>query len=474
MARLLVRADGNSQIGYGHLMRCMALANESVFNEVWWFSKDDCAGVLAKDLRKEIHFTQIENETVFFGQLRNADFVLLDGYHFDLDYQKQLKQKGAQIILIDDLANEPICADIVINPSPGISAKHYQNDIAGIYLLGIEYALLRAPFLALAQQKQLQKEPGTVLICMGGADPANFTQQVLASCLSAAFSRIHVVIGAAYTHPNPKDQFTDPRIELHSHLSAKEMAALMSKCEFGIYPASGILLEGLAAQQRIITGITAENQREVFEGHSALGTVISAGNFQKFELESAIPNLYSFDNSTKLIDGLSIQRIWKLISRLEKAQHLVLRRANSTDLHLTFEWATDQNIRRYALTQHQISFAEHQNWFEKKISSKSCYYYILEENQVAIGSIRFDLIGQYAQISYLLGSAAQGKGLGLLLLLKGMNQLQNDAKPPTFSAFLGEVLPENSRSIRIFEQLGFETENQQVLLRFTRKLDTHV
>jgi RimJ/RimL family protein N-acetyltransferase len=252
------------------------------------------------------------------------------------------------------------------------------------------------------------------------------------------------------------------------------MAALMRKCEFGIYPASGILLEGLAAQQQIITGTTAENQREVYRGHLSLGTVIGAGHFREDEMKSALQNLSSFDNSTNLIDGLSIQRIWKVISRLEKAQDLELRRADSKDLYHTYEWATDQNVRRFALTQHHISFAEHQNWFEQKIKSNSCYYYILEENREPIGSIRFDLIDSFAQISYLLGTAAQGKGLGLLLLQKGMNQLLNEAKLPEFNAFLGEVLPENTRSIRIFEQLGFETEHHQVPIRFTRKQAKHV
>lgn len=474
MARLLVRADGNSQIGYGHLMRCMAIANENVFSEIIWFSKDPIEALLSDNLNTAFSFLKIDNEKTFLQSLSAEDFILLDGYYFDLAYQKQLKQTGATLILIDDLAANPICADIIINPSPGVSAKQYQNEIAGIYLLSIEYALLRSPFLALAQQKELNKEPGSVLICMGGADPANQTHRVLSNCLAAPFTRIHVVIGGAYSHPNPENQFTDPRIEFHGHLSAEDMAALMRKCEFGIYPASGILLEGLAAQQRIITGTTAENQREVYRGHLTLSTVVGAGHFQDDELKSALQTLQDFKKRDNKIDGLSIHRIWKVISRLESAHNLVLRRANTKDLHHTFEWATDQTVRRYALTKHQISFAEHQNWFEQKLNSNSCYYYILEANGVALGSIRFDLIDSFAQISYLLGSAAQGKGLGLILLQKGMNQLLNEAKPPEFSAFLGEVLPENSRSIRIFEQLGFETENQQVLLRFTRKQATHV
>ncbi len=474
MARLLVRADGNSQIGYGHLMRCMAIANENVFSEIVWFSNDPIEDLLSENLNTAFSFVKIDNEKTFFHALSAEDFVVLDGYYFDLAYQKQLKQTGATLILIDDLAANPVCADIIINPSPGVAAKQYQNEIAGIYLLGIEYAILRAPFLALAQQEQLIKEPGSVLICMGGADPANFTLRVLTSCLTAPFTRIHVVIGGAYLHPNPEYQFTDSRIKFHGHLSAEDMAALMRKCEFGIYPASGILLEGLAAQQQIITGTTAENQREVYRGHLSLGTVIGAGHFREDEMKSALQNLSSFDNSTNLIDGLSIQRIWKIISRLEKAQDLELRRADTKDLHHTYEWATDQNVRRFALTKHHISFAEHQNWFEQKIKSNSCYYYILEENREPIGSIRFDLIDSFAQISYLLGSAAQGKGLGLLLLQKGMNQLLNEEKLPEFSAFLGEVLPENTRSIRIFEQLGFETENHQVPIRFTRKQAKHV
>lgn len=66
MARLLVRADGNSQIGYGHLMRCMAIANENVFSEIVWFSNDPIEDLLSENLNSAFSFVKIDNEKTFF------------------------------------------------------------------------------------------------------------------------------------------------------------------------------------------------------------------------------------------------------------------------------------------------------------------------------------------------------------------------------------------------------------------------
>jgi UDP-2,4-diacetamido-2,4,6-trideoxy-beta-L-altropyranose hydrolase len=474
MTRLLIRADGNAQIGYGHLMRCLALANGGSINQIIWFSKDEISDLLNELSTVCIDFVLLSHESNFLANLKPTDLVLLDHYSYGLNEHEQIQKTGATLVLIDDLADQPISADIIINPSPGVYPQDYNVALVPIFLLGTDFALLRQPFIELAQQKKTTKVKDSVLICMGGADPLNLTSQVLATCIEEPFTKIHIVVGGAYQHADPAKSYNDPRIKIHRNLNAQEMAALMQDCEFGIYPASGILLEGLAAQQVIIMGLTAENQSKVYEGHLALNSVIDGGKLSATQLKQAFQKLSVFEMNTPLLDGHSIQRIWRTLARFVSFSSYRLRLAQRADLLTTFEWAQEPMVRRFSHQQHEISLEEHTNWFEQKINDPNCFFYLMENGELTLGSIRFDFHGSVSQISYLLGPAAQGKGLGLFLLKKGLEQILAEKNCPNFDYFLGEVLPENQPSIRIFEQLGFALTQDPQVLRFTRKRHTNV
>ena len=70
---------------------------------------------------------------------------------------------------------------------------------------------------------------------------------------------------------------------------------------------------------------------------------------------------------------------------------LKLRKANALDMDITYSWATNPKIREYAFNQNEISFEDHQNWFLNKINDTTCFYFLLEESGIALGSIRFDI-----------------------------------------------------------------------------------
>ena len=474
MTRLIVRADGNSQIGFGHVMRCLAIVNASQFEQVLWFSSNEIEALLQQNANVPIQFFDIKSEDVFCQFLQKTDLVILDGYPFDIAFQQLIHASGAKLVLIDDLANNIISADLIINPTPGIQASTYQSTRPAISMIGLNYALLRPPFIALAKENQIEKELGSVMICMGGADPYNFTKQILENVIGQDFMVIHVVTGAGFVYHSTLDTFNDERIVFHTNLNAVEMAGLMSKCEWGIYPSSSIVLEGLAAQQRIIAGITAENQRFVHQGHLDLKTIIDAGDFSSEALASAFSEKHSFQFKRHVIDGLSLDRIRKMLGRLVQSNSMKLQRATEKDLIQTYQWATDTNVRRFSFQQHDISLEEHTLWFNRKLHDPNCFYYLLRSDDRFIGSIRFDLQQEDAMISYLLDPLEQGKGLGIFILKMGIEQFLSENNNAQFKQFVGAVLPDNKSSIHIFEQLGFQKVSTASSLRFTKKYQLHV
>jgi len=151
-------------------------------------------------------------------------------------------------------------------------------------------------------------------------------------------------------------------------------------------------------------------------------------------------------------------------------QHKHLRRVNLSDLEITFQWAVNPDIRRYSFNQNQITIEEHSNWFNSKLKSSNCYYYIMEIDNSPVGSIRFDVDqNEHAMISYLIDPVYHGKGLGKYILKFGVEQLLKDNS--RIVAVYGYVMGKNIFSIRVFEKLGYKkiiTENKQI--RFEKEI----
>jgi len=142
-----------------------------------------------------------------------------------------------------------------------------------------------------------------------------------------------------------------------------------------------------------------------------------------------------------------------------------LRPVVKEDLMITYEWAIDQSIRKYALSKHQITFEEHSTWFNSKLKDTNCIFFIAEIDQRPVGSIRFDREGDEAVISYLISPELHGKGLGKRILHEGVKSFFEIDEATVVK---GTVLAENVASIRIFESLGYkrtDTDNGMVVYK---------
>jgi RimJ/RimL family protein N-acetyltransferase len=90
-----------------------------------------------------------------------------------------------------------------------------------------------------------------------------------------------------------------------------------------------------------------------------------------------------------------------------------------------------------------------------------------------IGSIRFDIDQHIATISYLLAPTFHGKGLGTILLKKGLEELEPFIKKEHIRVVQGYVLKENSASIKLFERFGFQSEIDSTLYLFKKNTFIH-
>jgi len=140
-------------------------------------------------------------------------------------------------------------------------------------------------------------------------------------------------------------------------------------------------------------------------------------------------------------------------------RQLKLRKALDSDVDITYKWAVDPLVRRYALNQSEITYIQHKKWFAQKITDPKCDYLIADYNAKPVGSFRIDVRkDKDAVISYLLDPEFHGLGLGYLLLKEGVDFVRKEKSNTTL---IGEVKDHNKASIRIFESFGFNLRSNE-------------
>ncbi len=189
---ILIRADGSAEIGTGHIMRCMCLAEELSkrdFNPVFCI-KPVSGPIVSEILRKGFEVFEIPSpadsdaDVFSFRQAiekYSCKAVILDGYHFDASYLNQIRDHVDFILSIDDIAETFYCSDIVLNQNIYADENMYNGSMSGDtkLLLGPAYALLRDEFLKQSTVKRDFEKVRNILVSFGGADCDNQTMKVL-------------------------------------------------------------------------------------------------------------------------------------------------------------------------------------------------------------------------------------------------------------------------------------------------------
>lgn len=275
--KIYFRADGNSRIGLGHVMRSLALLNMLKSEFQCYFIIRRPISRLKKIIQNicervieipEFQYENLEAEYISKTFLEMGDIVVLDGYNFRTSYQQIIKKKGCKLVCIDDIYSYHFVADAIINHAGGIKESYYSKEAYTQMFLGLDYAILGEPFLKAAKQRNLNGERrDNIFICLGGADPNNDTIEVLKKCEALiSINKFFVVIGAAYQYKEELEFYlknTRLNIELLRSLSTMEMIFYMKRCGTAITPPSTIAYEYLSVGGNLYLKVIAENQVQI-------------------------------------------------------------------------------------------------------------------------------------------------------------------------------------------------------------------
>ena len=318
--KILIRVDGNAEIGLGHIFRCISLAQILKPR----YTIDFYCLTIPNSLKyniEQIGFNcfEINSENEFISKIEKNTIIVLDGYKFDTNYQKNIKLKGNKLVYIDDFCNMHYFSDLIINHAPGIDLSNYLSETYTDFALGLDFCLLRPSFIEAAQIKTFSKKKKSLLISFGGSDFQNFTFKSLQVIekLKFSFSSIDIVIGQSYLYIDRLNELINNlsmKINLHKALSEKEMCKLFLMNEYALVPSSGVLFEALACGCKPISGFYIDNQVNIFNGFKKMKCIIPVEDFSESALISGFNQIYDFEYKS-FIDGLSPKR---LIEKFEK------------------------------------------------------------------------------------------------------------------------------------------------------------
>ncbi|MEO1518361.1 MAG: UDP-2,4-diacetamido-2,4,6-trideoxy-beta-L-altropyranose hydrolase [Bacteroidota bacterium] len=292
---IVFRADGNAAIGLGHVIRSLALVQLLQNDFHCHFLIRGASDALRQQISSHCQMTELsdippdqEAIQVCNRFLNGREIVVLDGYHFDTTYQRQIRQKGSKLVCIDDMHQHHFVADAIINHSPGVRPEHYSHETWTRCCLGPSYSLLRPAFREASQSTRYIDRIDQLFICFGGADSQQLSLRALEAISGQALglSAIHVVLGSANQSVEKVKAFasiTNENILVYQNLKANEMVELMQECHLAIVPSSSILYEVMAVQMPAITGYYVDNQCGLYAGFCQLGGIHGIGDFTRFD-----------------------------------------------------------------------------------------------------------------------------------------------------------------------------------------------
>ena len=135
-------------------------------------------------------------------------------------------------------------------------------------------------------------------------------------------------------------------------------------------------------------------------------------------------------------------------------------------MELYYEWANDEGVRNNSINKSSISWRKHVEWFNNKLADNNSYLFLVLIEGIPIGQVRFDDEGDYYRIDYSIAKQFRGKNLGKKLLELAINKLKNKSQ----KQLIGEVLPNNIASSKIFEELGFNLRKHSNIYIYTKEL----
>jgi UDP-2,4-diacetamido-2,4,6-trideoxy-beta-L-altropyranose hydrolase len=364
---------------------------------------------------------------------------------------------------------------IVLNGAIGAENLNYPANDKVKYLLGASFQPIRAEFWN-SPQHLIVSEIQNIFITVGGNDIHDILPLIVGlACKNFPNAIVRIICGKNHNTKRWVEQQQNKNITAHFNISAAEMQYLMKSSDIAISAAGQTLYELAATGLPTIAFSVANNQITNLEGWTQAGFVLNAGictdsDFLK-KLKSSIEKFKSAEN--RMISSINGQRI---ISKkgscnavnatlsIHCIQHMLLRKANPSDVDEIFNLSNDVAVRENSFNQEKILYSDHVAWFQKKINNPNSLLLVANISNTFAGQIRYEITNECAIISISIDKKFRGIGLGEKLIKESKNNLI--AQYPSVKFIIAQIRKENHASVNMFLKAGFNFYKEEEYLEY--------
>lgn len=488
------RVDATSQIGTGHFMRCLTLADalRQRGARIRFVSRDLpnhlCDMLTARDMGftplSDAVTAQAPDDLAHSNWLgtsqaqdasdstkaladREWDWLVVDHYALDARWESAMRNTSGKIMAIDDLADRKHDCDVLLD-------QNYYRDMQTRYdgkvpehcrmLLGPRYALLREEFRDLrAQVKPRTGEVKRILMFFGGVDAGNYTGLAIEalSGLDIKGVAVDVVIGAQHPHRTEIEQACATQ-GYACHVQTARMAELMAAADLAIGAGGSATWERCCLGLPALSICIADNQRRqiadaaeagLLYAPSGEGDLVDLIRHHARCLMGNLPLLrLASRTAMDFADGMGAIRISSVIGM----GNIEIRRATENDSKDLFEWRNHPAIRSVSRSHELIDWDSHCSWLSAVLADENRELLIGYVGEETAGVVRFDKMQGVAEVSIYLVPEAGLNGQGRNLLLSAERWLA--AHRPDMRQVRAEVLGANVASQKLFLGAGYQVE----------------
>ena len=314
--KILFRTDVSVEIGSGHLMRCLTLADQlrSEGAEVAFICRDLPGGMFDLLLTRGYRFAKLPldeagkasqqfdaEETIkAAGQLYPVvvNWLVVDHYQLDATWESLLRPHADKLMVIDDLANRPHDCDLLLDQNYYREMeRRYQGLVSEecVSLIGPEFVLLRPEF-AVARQNIRERDGSVrrILIFFGGSDPENLTLKAIEATqrLQRPDIAVDVVVGASNPHRAEIRERCEHMPNTAYYCQVANMAELMGRAYLALGAGGATMWERCFLGLPSITVVFSANQEKTTIDVAAVEGIKYFGWARQLEVQDYVDAIH--------------------------------------------------------------------------------------------------------------------------------------------------------------------------------------
>ena len=345
---IFIRVDSSTKIGYGHLIRCLALADTLKKSFKINFICTNLNGNLISQIcKKKFEVFRFNTKSQRINVKKDAEktisiikkhrnkksLLILDSYILSQEWENRVRPYVKRLIVIDDLMDRKHSCDLIIDQNLHTQMNSlYTKSVPKncIKLLGPDYAILRNQFIAQRKYAKIRSLPiKNILVSFGGTDNENHTLHALTSLKKLNSDvNVNVVTGTANIGKKIIKNFCKKNFNYNYFEQVENMAKLMRVADLCIGSSGTTTWERCCIGLPAIVIVASNDQKDIASAVSNNKCIINLGKIKKSDNVNYVRLMKNLKNSElqnmsrncmKLVDGKGAARISKYIFSMIKS-----------------------------------------------------------------------------------------------------------------------------------------------------------